>query len=348
MPNALLAVIPNQTIDNNGSNYKAAHIAPQHAKASPRDLILHESISHLVTEVTELRVRCGGLEASNKQLAACVEGTRNGLCNSPCALSTRTLAGYASSASSTIAAEEEGAADDDKHEQRFQAVAGILEEYDERITTQKDQQIGIETRIAELTAYARSSQALFAALKTELNGLEETPKLLNEGFTGVRKVSNEAITALADKHDGMGKRIELLEQDLKELSANADRKHLTAKFKTQQPSNGDNTLPQTAEQRLKKLEGTMTKVVEYCKKAEAKAKQEQRIDDAATKDALYRIFADITGIMVSTDDNVTRRCGDFHGTFDELWPLRSRVVLRLAAFDAYGAAFEEARTAELA
>lgn len=88
-------------------------------------------------------------------------------------------------------------------------------------------------------------------------------------------------------------------------------------------------------------------MVEHCKKAESKARQEQLIDDASTKDALYRCFADLSSMIASGDDGMTRTCGEFHGTFSELWPLRDRVVYRLASFDSYVVAFQEAKTADL-
>ena len=53
------------------------------------------------------------------------------------------------------------------------------------------------------------------------------------------------------------------------------------------------------------------------------------------------MFKDIEQILVS--DGVTRRSGPFEANFDELMPLRDRIIGRLASWDAYGAAFQEAK-----
>ena len=72
-----------------------------------------------------------------------------------------------------------------------------------------------------------------------------------------------------------------------------------------------------------------------------KFRHEQTIDDASTKEALYGMFKDIEDILVS--DGVSRRSGPFEATFDELMPLRDRIIGRLAGWDAYGDAFQDAR-----
>lgn len=72
-------------------------------------------------------------------------------------------------------------------------------------------------------------------------------------------------------------------------------------------------------------------------------KHEQTIDDAATKDELYRMFYHLTSDMFR-DKGVKRR---YRLPEEELFTLRSRVVRRLALFDACGAAFTEAKTADV-
>ncbi|KAK3622493.1 hypothetical protein LTR56_020823 [Elasticomyces elasticus] len=106
---------------------------------------------------------------------------------------------------------------------------------------------------------------------------------------------------------------------------------------------GNNVLLKRVQQNATKLQGDI-KLQHFQERVSAKFRQEEKIDDAATKDLLYRQFADIDSMM-ATDDGKSRSCGDFHGTFNELWLLRSRVVDRIAIFDASGKAFQEARQA---
>lgn len=63
----------------------------------------------------------------------------------------------------------------------------------------------------------------------------------------------------------------------------------------------------------------------------------RRIDDCATKDALYELYH---GYTKEIDDAT----GD---KLDELCDLRDWVVVRLALFDAYGKALREAKTADI-
>lgn len=49
---------------------------------------------------------------------------------------------------------------------------------------------------------------------------------------------------------------------------------------------------------------------------------------------------------MSTNEEV-RAIAQFSGTYDELWSLRDRVVRRLALFDSYGKALEEAKATEV-
>lgn len=72
-------------------------------------------------------------------------------------------------------------------------------------------------------------------------------------------------------------------------------------------------------------------------------KQQQIIDDASTKETLYGMYADIESISIS--DGERRRCGRFEGTEEELWPLKDRVICRIALVDRYAGAFEEVKTA---
>jgi len=69
------------------------------------------------------------------------------------------------------------------------------------------------------------------------------------------------------------------------------------------------------------------------------------IDDAATKDALYRMFHQLDEAMFNED--ARGRSGPFYGSFDELFTHRSRVIRRLALFDSLAPAMEEAKKADV-
>lgn len=76
-----------------------------------------------------------------------------------------------------------------------------------------------------------------------------------------------------------------------------------------------------------------------------KAAQEQRVDDAATKEALHFMYHQLTRLM---DGKGKKEDGiAFQGSLDELFTLRDRVVFRLAVFDLYGKALKEAQTADV-
>lgn len=75
-----------------------------------------------------------------------------------------------------------------------------------------------------------------------------------------------------------------------------------------------------------------------------KAKQRQTIDNCPTRDTLHQMYHQLTRLIdVSPKD----RAGPFVGDEDELWALRDRVVCRLALFELYGRAVQEAMKAHV-
>ena len=74
---------------------------------------------------------------------------------------------------------------------------------------------------------------------------------------------------------------------------------------------------------------------------------EQKIDDAHNKDALFRIYADVEAIMDEPDAHaLCHRRGDFEGFYDEMWPLRDRIVTRVALYNGgYDEALREVKDA---
>ena len=74
-----------------------------------------------------------------------------------------------------------------------------------------------------------------------------------------------------------------------------------------------------------------------------KADMEEKIDEAASRESLHIMFHQLNDIMAE-------KClcaGGFEGTFDELFPLRDRVIRRLAVYDHYEKAFQEAKKADV-
>lgn len=72
---------------------------------------------------------------------------------------------------------------------------------------------------------------------------------------------------------------------------------------------------------------------------------EQTVDDASTKESLYRMYAQLGEVLFN--EECRGRCGPFSGTFDDLFTLRNRVIRRIALFDACGAAIHEAKSADV-
>ncbi|EMD00728.1 hypothetical protein BAUCODRAFT_181145 [Baudoinia panamericana UAMH 10762] len=148
--------------------------------ASPHELIMQESLRHLITEVIELRERCESSEVANAQLLDRMNALEQAFCDqiAQAPLTRANLTGYASSEGSsgdeTVAAPYGSAANNE----RFNAVALILEQYDKRLETYAASQAALERQVAELNAYQKSSQALFRSLKLELDGDLDTRRTL--------------------------------------------------------------------------------------------------------------------------------------------------------------------------
>ena len=69
----------------------------------------------------------------------------------------------------------------------------------------------------------------------------------------------------------------------------------------------------------------------------------QLIDEAATRDALYAMFFQLSAIMDRGDGYAVWLEGPFQATSDEAFQLRDRVLCRLALSDQYAAALQEAQ-----
>lgn len=74
-------------------------------------------------------------------------------------------------------------------------------------------------------------------------------------------------------------------------------------------------------------------------------KHEQEIDDSPTKEDLYYKFHMLTAELFREEDSRAERHYFLPG--EELFTLRSRVVRRIALFEASGPAFTEANKADV-
>ena len=75
-----------------------------------------------------------------------------------------------------------------------------------------------------------------------------------------------------------------------------------------------------------------------------RSRQKARIDDSSTRDALYSHYHLLSREL---DLNENERSGRFGTDTDELWALRDRVVCRLAIWEVYGTAMQEAKAADV-
>ncbi|KAK3622492.1 hypothetical protein LTR56_020822 [Elasticomyces elasticus] len=158
-----LAVVPFSPTDTYSSEranrYTAADAANlKYANATPHDLILHESINGLISEVAELRARCEGLENSNEELVARVntleKAQRDSMMRAP--LTKENLTGYSSDGSDIVDALEE-----QRHkgyERHFDTVHLVLEQFDRKLQERDEKESKFEAKIAELTEYKRETQ----------------------------------------------------------------------------------------------------------------------------------------------------------------------------------------------
>ncbi|KAK5722504.1 hypothetical protein LTR15_005735 [Elasticomyces elasticus] len=352
-----LAIVPfSPSNTDNSERYTAADATKfKYAKATPRELILHESINGLVSEVAELRARCEGLENLNEELFARIntleKAQRDSMVPMRAPLTKENLTGYSSDGSDIVDALEEQRHRD--YEQRFDTVRLVLEQFDRKLQARDEKESKFEAKIAELTEYKRETQRLFGALKTELNGLdvsalpEQGAATDQQQYNDVMALFNHNQEVILQGQIENGEKLKHILDGLESVAAQAVHSAPTSGEGGNGESDGpdgNNVLLKRVQQNVTKLQGDVNKLQHFQERISAKFRQEEKIDDAATKDLLYRQFADIDSIMV-TEDEKSRSCGDFHGTFNELWLLRSRVVDRIAIFDASGKAFQEARQA---
>ncbi|KAI6899281.1 hypothetical protein KC318_g1246 [Hortaea werneckii] len=323
--------------------------------STPQDLIFHETVRTLLAEVTELRQRCERLEHAHKEISTSMSSLEKASCNAlvRAPLTKANLTGYASSDCESTGTppnaqhsrSDRDTMNDPKIQGKFAAIAQILETYDNRLKAQAVQQQKQEARIKELTQYKRSSEALFRSLRDELETLDVTnPGRENDNYGGWagQPSASDIASELLDRHGRLVGRFNELETRVEEvLSTQEDERALFKGSEDGTTSSSSAKLLKPIIGEVQLLEGHHSKIRERVKKIEKRFKYEQLIDDAFDKEMLYRHFRDLDRALARGDDDQRRRAGSFEGTFDELWPLRERVLLRLAVFDTRESILEE-------
>ncbi|GAB1727078.1 hypothetical protein NU195Hw_g3931t1 [Hortaea werneckii] len=316
--------------------------------STPQELVFQETVRKVLTQVSELRQRCERLEHAHAEISTRMSSLekayRDGLERAP--LTKTNLTGYASSdcdstgtpANAQASGSDRVTVNDAEIQGKFAAIAQILEAYDSRLEAQTIQQKKQEARIRELTEYKRGSEALFKSLRHELETLDvPTPGRQNDnhgGWAGQPSAS-EIASELMDRHGRLVARFNELETRVEEvLSTQEDDRALFKESEDGTTSSSSAKLLKPIIGEVQLLEGHHSKIRERVKKIEKRLKYEQLIDDAFDKEILYRHFRDLDRALAKGEDDQRRRAGNFEGTFDELWPLRERVLLRLTVFDA--------------
>ncbi|KAI6863496.1 hypothetical protein KC338_g2277 [Hortaea werneckii] len=316
---------------------------------TPQELVFHETVRTLLAQVSELRQRCERLEQAHAEISTSMSSLekayRDGLVQAP--LTKTNLTGYGSSDSDDSTATPPDAqhsesdrvtVSDPQIQGKFATIAQILEAYDSRLEAQAIQQQKQEARIRELTEYKRGSEALFKSLRHELESLDvTTPGRQNNNHSGWagQPSASEIASELMDRHGRLVARFNELETRVEEvLSTQEDDRALFKESEDGTTSSSSAKLLKPIIGEVQLLEGHHSKIRERVKKIEKRLKYEQLIDDAFDKETLFRHFRDLDRALAKGEDDQRRRAGSFEGTFDELWPLRERVLLRLAVFDA--------------
>ncbi|KAI7202395.1 hypothetical protein KC316_g1545 [Hortaea werneckii] len=336
----------------------AAETGPHNLKptlSASRDLIFHETVRTLLAEVTELRQRCERLEHAHTEISTSMSSLEKASCNAlvRAPLTKANLTGYASSDCESTGTppnaqhsrSDRDTVSDPEIQGKFAAIAQILETYDNRLKAQAVQQQKQEARIKELTEYKRGSEVLFKYLRHELETLDvPIPARENDnhgGWAG-QPSAGEIASELLDRHGRLVGRFNELENRVEEvLSTQEDDRALFKGSEDGTASSSSAKLLKPIIGKVQLLEGHHSKIRERVKKIEKRFKYEQLIDDAFDKEMLFRHFRDLDRALARGDDDQRRRGGSFEGTFDELWPLRERVLLRLAVFDTRESILEE-------
>ncbi|KAI7159737.1 hypothetical protein KC349_g3925 [Hortaea werneckii] len=322
---------------------------------TPQDLIFHETVRTLLAEVTELRQRCERLEHAHAEISTSMSSLEKASCNAlvRAPLTKANLTGYAPSdceSTDTPPNAQHSRSDSDtvnnpEIQGKFAAIAQILETYDNRLKAQTVQQQKQEARIKELTEYKRGSEVLFKSLRDELETLDvPIPGRENGNYGGwaAQPSASEIASELLNRHGRLVGRFNELENRVEEvLSTQEDDRALLKGSEDGTASSSSAKLLKPIIGEVQLLEGHHSKIRERVKKIEKRFNYEQLIDDAFDKEMLYRHFRDLDRALARGDDDQRRRAGSFEGTFDELWPLRERVLLRLAVFDTRESILEE-------
>ena len=86
---------------------------------------------------------------------------------------------------------------------RFDTVAMILKDFNDRLQAQNERQMKLDNQISELTTYKKNSHVLFTALKNELEGFgpDTTTNSDVDSFYGQQPSMSELAANFIDKHE---------------------------------------------------------------------------------------------------------------------------------------------------
>ncbi|KAK3672575.1 hypothetical protein LTR78_007626 [Recurvomyces mirabilis] len=279
---------------------------------------MQESITNLVSDVTQLRTRCEDLQNANTELAERMTDLERRCCDEVEQVphTKANLTGYASSENSTEDPYgDHGSLNDD----RFRVVGQLLEQYQQRFEVQEARLIRTERHLEKLTTYKLNSKVLFTALKHELDGLDTTGGR-EDGPCQLPTPSKDFIVDLDFEREQLQGRFDSLETELLARVITIEARLATGG--SSQVGNEDSS--KTGNKPPDKLKKDVHKLKNFAKAITRKHEQERLIDNAYTSEEVR---------------------GPFEGTTVEVWQSRDRVLCRLAMYGSYYEAFEEAQKA---
>ncbi|KAK3725053.1 hypothetical protein LTR37_000563 [Vermiconidia calcicola] len=306
--------------------------------ATPRDLIVHETMKQLVEDLHDLRARCSTLETANAELHANMSALEASHASNTPGFPVvngnghRDLTGYASSETSSVGHPGSVQRPSQAESEARAALEKELERTRYNITGVKGRTGSLESKMkslqAELEGFEidngqRRGRELTRSQSALIDNIEKKVESLQYGLGGALadiKVVQDGVQAQSMIMNGL---------DLGETGDNSG-------------ANADLSMRLAFLQA--KLDDLKSELDATKQDVALKAKQRQTIDNCPTRDTLHQMYHQLTRLIdVSPKD----RAGPFVGDEDELWALRDRVVCRLALFELYGRAVQEAMKAHV-
>ncbi|KAK3681513.1 hypothetical protein LTR37_020876 [Vermiconidia calcicola] len=340
-------------------------------------------MKQLVQDLQDLRARCSTLETANAELHAnmsALEASNASKTPDPPVVGGnghRDLTGYASSETSSVGesmlspvkfravqtdltvtemnssvkAEVDGL---NKHvDDHVKTVQDILEAFRDHLKAESEARAALEKEL-ERTRYnitgvkgrTGSLESKMKSLQAELEGFE-----IDNGQRRGRELTRSQSTLIDDIEKkveslqyGLGGAladIQVLQDGVQAQSTIVSGLHLG---EARDNSGADTDLSMRLPFLQAKLDDLKSELDATKQDVALKAKQRQTLDNCPTRDTLHQMYHRLTRLI---DASPKDRAGPFLGDEDELWALRDRVVCRLALFELYGHAVQEAMKAHV-